>query len=225
MRSSDSFDTLSRTARCVGLTRGVSLGIVIPLVVLPAVLIAAYVWYRRSMTAWQPDEAKPVSGVRLTAETLHRLDSPPWRIVYEIGGALGGVDHVIIGPSGVIAITTIVADRPKPERLLAAAGVAQLTAEAAIERGPADELVRPAGVTCRLSARVFWGAPDPDRPAFEEVAHGNHLVEGQRLTDWLTALDDSPLEDSTAEPPITQPQIDLAWRAIVMGIGRPDPLR
>ena len=172
------------------------------------------------MTALQPDEAKPVSGVRLTAEALHRLDSPPWRIVYEIGGALGGVDHVIIGPPGVIAITTIVADRPTAERLLAAAGEAQLIAEAAIERGPADELVRPAGVTCRLSARVFWGSSDPDRPAFEEVAHGNHLVEGQRLTEWLTALD-----ESTAEPPLTQPQIDLAWQAIVMGIGRPDPIR
>jgi hypothetical protein len=198
----------------------VSLGILVPLVILPVILIGAYVWYRRSMTALQPDEAKPVSGVRLTAEALHRLDSPLWRIVYEIGGALGGVDHVIIGPPGVIAITTIVADRPAVERLLAAAGEAQLIAEAAIERGPADELLRPAGVACRLSARVFWGSPDPERPAFEEVAHGNHLVEGQRLTDWLAALD-----DSTTEPPLTPSQIDLAWQAIVMGIGRPDPLR
>ncbi len=127
---------------------------------------------------------------------------------------------MIIGPPGVVVITTIVADRPKPERLVAAAGEAQLTAEAAIERGPADELLRPAGVTCRLSARVFWGTPDPDRPAFDEIAHGNHLVEGQRLMDWLEALD-----DAADEPPITQPQIDLAWQAIVMGIGRPDPLR
>ena len=220
MPSSDSFGTLSRTDHCVGLTRGVGLGIVIPLVVLPVVLIGAYLWYRRSMNALKPDEAKPVSGVRLTAEALHRLESPPWRIVYEIGGALGGVDHVVIGPPGVIVVTTIVADRPNAERLLAAAGDAQLMAEAAIERGPADELLRPAGVACRLSARVFWGSPDPQRPAFDEVAYGNHLVEGQRLTDWLIALD-----DSTAEPPITQRQIDLAWQAIVMGIGRPDPLR
>jgi hypothetical protein len=195
-------------------------GIVIPLVVLAVVLVGAAVWYQRSMTSLKPDDAKPVSGVRLTAETLHRLGSPPWRIVYEIGGALGGVDHVIIGPPGVVAVTTIVADRPKPERLVAAAGEAQLTAEAAIERGPADELLRPAGVTCRLSARVFWGAPDPDRPAFDEIAPGNHLVEGQRLMDWVEALD-----DAADEPPITQPQINMAWQAIVMGIGRPDPLR
>jgi hypothetical protein len=198
----------------------VSLGIVIPLIILVVLLIGAYVWYRRSMTALKPDETKPVSGVLLTAEALHRLDSPPWRIVYQIGGALGGVDHVIIGPPGVIAVTTIMADRPNAERLVAAAGDAQLVAEAAVERGPADELVRPAGVACRLSARVYWGAPDPDRPAFDEVALGNHLVEGQRLTDWLEALD-----DPAAEPRITQSQIDLAWQAIVRGIGRPDPLR
>ncbi len=220
MRSSDSFGTSRRTAHCVGLTSGVSPGIVIPLIVLPILLVGAYVWYRRSMTSMKPDETKPVSGVRLTAETLHRLKSPPWRIVYEIGGALGGVDHVIIGPPGVIAVTTIALDRPTPERLVAAAGDAQLVAEAAVERGPADELVRPAGIDCRLSARVFWGAPDPDRPAFDEVAFGNHLVEGQRLADWLTALD-----DRTNEPRISQSQIDLAWQAIVMGIGRPDPLR
>jgi hypothetical protein len=201
------------------LTEDVSLGIVVPLVVLAVLLIGAYVWYRRSMTALKPDEPKPVSGVRLTAETLHRLDSPRWRIVYEIGSALGGVDHVAIGPPGIIAITTILADRPTVERLVAAADDAQLTAEAAVERGPVDELARPAGVACRLSARVYWGSPDPDRPAFEEVAHGNHLVEGQRLTDWLTALD-----DPAAARPISRAQIDLAWQAIVMGIGRPDPL-
>ena len=220
MPSSDSFVTFRVTHRCVGLTSGVSPGIVIPLIVLLVLLIGAYIWYRRSMTALKPDETKPVSGVLLTAEALHRLESPPWRIVYQIGGALGGVDHVIIGPPGVIVITTIMADRPKPERLVAAAGDAQLVAEAAVERGPADELVRPAGVACRLSARVYWGAPDPDRPAFDEVASGNHLVEGQRLTEWLTALD-----DTAAEPPITQSQIDLAWQALVRGIGRPDPLR
>jgi hypothetical protein len=196
-------------------------GIVIPLILLPLLVVGAFTWYRRSIAAMKPSDTRPVSGVRLTAEALHRLDSPPWRIVYEIGGSLGGVDHVVIGPPGVIAITTIVADRPDAERLIAAAGDAQLTAEAAVERGPVDELARPSQVPCRLSARVFWGAPDPDRPAFEEVAHGNHLVEGQRLGAWLDTIADP----SSGQQPITQAQIDLAWQAIVMGIGRPDPLR
>lgn len=196
-------------------------GIVIPLVLIPLLVIGAFTWYRRSMAAMKSSDAKPVSGARLTAESLHRLDSPPWRVVYEIGGALGGVDHVVIGPPGVIAITTIVADRPDPERLLAAAGEAQLTAEAAVERGPVDELARPSGVPCRLSGRLFWGAADTDRAPFEVVAHGNHLVEGQRLAAWLDTLDDP----SSEGPRLTQSEIDLAWQAIVMGIGRPDPIR
>lgn len=196
-------------------------GIVIPLVLIPLLLVGAFTWYRRSIAAMGPSDAKPVSGTRLTAESLHRLDSAPWRVVYEIGGALGGVDHVVIGPPGVIAITTIVADRPDPDRLLAAAGAAQLTAEAAVERGPVDELARPSGVPCRLSGRVFWGTADPNRPAFDDVAHGNHLVEGQRLAAWLDTLD----HPSNLEPRLTQSEIDLAWQAIVMGIGRPDPIR
>jgi hypothetical protein len=196
----------------------VDLGIVIPLIVLPLVIIGVFVWYRRSIDRMRPDEAKPVSGVRLTAEALHRLESPPWRVVYEIGGALGGVDHVVIGPPGVIAITTVVADRPDPDRLTASAGAAQLVAEAAVARGPVDELARPAGSTCQWSARVFWGAPDPKRPASDEIAHGNLLVEGQRIGTWLAELDPPP--GGRLEPA----QVDLTWQAIVMGIGRPDPL-
>lgn len=192
------------------------LGIVIPLVVLPIVIIAAALWYRRSMADLKPDDPKPVSGVRLTSEALHRLDSPPWRVVYEIGGALGGVDHVVIGPPGVIAVTTVVADRPTPEKLIESSSEARLASEAAVARGPVDELARPAGAECRLSARVFWGSPDASRADHDDVAHGSQLVEGQRIDRWLASL--------TSEPNLEQPQIDLVWQAIVMGIGRPNPL-
>ena len=198
------------------------LGIVIPLIVLPLALIAGFVWYRRSIDRMRPDDAKPVSGVRLTAEALHRLESPPWRIVYEIGGALGGVDHVVIGPPGVIAITTIVADRPEPDRLTASAGAAQLVADAAIARGPVDELARHAGTSCEWSARVFWGVPDPKRPVSDAIAHGSHLVEGQRIADWLAELGEP--DRGGVDAALTPSQVDLTWQAIVMGIGRPDPL-
>jgi len=200
----------------------VDLGIVIPLILLPLAVVGGFVWYRRSIDRMRPDDVKPVSGVRLTAETLHRLDSPPWRVVYEIGGVLGGVDHVVIGPPGVIAITTIVADRPDPERLTASTGAAQLVAEAAVARGPVDELARPAGTSCQWSARVFWGAPDPKRPASDEIAHGSHLVEGQRIADWLAQL--SGPDRGAVDAALTPSQVDLTWQAILMGIGRPDPL-
>ena len=194
------------------------LGIVIPLVVLPILIVGGFVWYRRSIGELAPDDARPVSGVRLTAEALHRDAGPPWRVVHEIGGALGGVDHVIIGPAGIVAITTVVADRPDPDDIVRVTGDAQLVGEAAVNRGPVDEVARPAEVPCRLWARIFWGAPAPSRPSYDRLAHGSQLVEGQRIGEWLLAL------AANADDPLDAAAIDRAWQAVVTGIGRPDPL-
>jgi hypothetical protein len=193
-------------------------GIVIPLVLLPIALVGGFLWYRRSMVKLAPDDAKPVSGVRLTAEALHRDARPPWRVVYEVGSALGGVDHVVIGPMGIVAITTVVADRPSPDDLIGTTGEAHLVSQAAVNRGPVDEVARPSGAPCRLWARVYWGSPDPSRPPHDELVHGSHLVEGQRIAEWLETTADA------AETPLDTATIDSAWRAVVTGIGRPDPL-
>ncbi len=191
------------------------LGIVVPLVVLPILIVVGFLWYRRSMADLRPTEAAPVSGVRLTAEALHRAPSPPWRVVYETG-ALGGVDHVVIGPAGVVAITTVVADRPEPIEQ-DARDAARLLGEAAMTRLPVTELLRSVGAGCDRSATVYWGTPDLRRPAAVESAPGNDLVEGQRLHDWLAAL------VGQTDSPLDQVRIDTIWRTIVVGIGRPDP--
>jgi hypothetical protein len=196
----------------------VSRGIIIPLILLPIAIILAFVWYRRSIANLRPTEAKPVSGLRLTAEALHRAPTPPWRVVYEIGGALGGIDHVIVGPSGVTAITTVVADRPDPDRLRNERGEAILVSEAAVVRGPLDELLRAANASCDRWARIYWGRPDPRRPVEDPLVHASVLVEGQRIDEWLTAL------DTGASDPPDPDRIDAIWRTIVTGIGRPDPL-
>ena len=194
-----------------------SIGIIVPLIVLPILLIGAFFWYRRSIADMGPGEAKPVSGVRLTAEALHRAPVPPWRVVYEVGGALGDVDHVIIGPPGVVAITTVVSDRPLPSQLLNALGDAVLVSEAAIARGPLDELLRAAAASCDSWARVHWGTPDPARPPADDLVHGSVLVEGQRIDEWLASMAD-------AAAPLDAARIDAIWRTVVIGIGRPDPL-
>jgi hypothetical protein len=196
----------------------VSVGIIVPLIVLPVLLVGAYVWYRRSIADMRPDEAKPVSGLRLTAEALHRAPTPPWRVVYEVGGALGDVDHVVVGPPGVVAVTTVVADRPKPDRLREASSDAILVSEAAIARGPLDELLRATAASCDRWARIHWGMPDPGRPAADEVVHGSELVEGQRIDEWLAAM------AADADAPLDAARIDEIWRTVVIGIGRPDPL-
>jgi hypothetical protein len=197
----------------------VNFGIIAPLIILPIALLGAYLWYRRSIADMRPVEAKPVSGLRLTAEALHRLPSPPWRVVYEIGGALGDIDHVVVGPPGVTAITTLVADRPDPDVLRTARGDAVLVSEAAIARGPLDELLRPVGSSCTRSARVYWGLTDPRRPAADDLVHASQLVEGQRIDEWLSTLSQQVGQDT-----LDQVTIDMVWRTITMGIGRPDPL-
>jgi hypothetical protein len=196
----------------------VSVGIIVPLIILPILLVGGYVWYRRSLAGMRPDQAKPVSGLRLTAEALHRAPAPPWRVVYEVGGALGDVDHVVVGPPGVVAITTVVADRPDPAKLRAASSEAVLVSEAAVARGPLDELLRAAAASCDRWARVHWGMPDAARPASDDLVHGSVLVEGQRIDEWLAGL------AADATEPLDAARIDSIWRTVVIGIGRPDPL-
>jgi hypothetical protein len=132
--------------------------------------------------------------------------------VYEVGGKLGGVDHVVIGPTGVIAIETIVVDRPDHVGPPSTDG--QQVAGAAIARGAVDDLTRQVGVPCNILAKVFWGSPRPDRPSGIETVTGQVSVEGQRLVEWIVARPPGPL---------TPAQVDQVWQTVLVGIGRPDP--
>ena len=190
-----------------------SLSIIIPLIVLVVLVGGGFAVYRRYIASMQVDsDARQVSGARLTSERLQQLPSPPWRFVLEISeDRLGGIDHVIIGPSGVIAVSTLMTDRP------AQPGTPDPTqlAMAAMMRAPVDELAANVGLSCKTLAKVFWGAQQPEQPAALDAGLGTVAVEGQRLQDWLLTLPPGPL---------TPAQIDLAWQAILTGIGRPDPL-
>ena len=221
-------------------------GIVAPLVAIAVAMAVLWRWYRSKMAELQPDQrARPLPGARLTAEQLRRLSAPPWRVVPEVGGRLGQVDHVVIGPTGVIAIETIVVDRPAPDVATAAAGVGAAgststptttssssssaphaapvdpvdarrsrTAAGALARAGVDEVSARHGVRCELLAKVYWGAPQPDRPAVEPVADGVVAVEGQRLVEWLVGRPPGPLSAGL---------VDDVWRSMLVEIGRPDP--
>ncbi len=191
----------------------VTTGIIVPLVAIPLIVIGAYVWYRRKMRALSlDDDTREVPGVRLTAETLRRLPYPPWRVVYEIRSSqLEGADHVVVGPCGVIALTTVVADRPAPGRPRESAMVASSN----LVRAAVDEHTEPAGVRCDRVVKVYWGTPQPETPAGQDGMNGTIDVEGQRLEAWLESLPTGA---------VSPEQIEAAWRAVVSGIGRPDPL-
>lgn len=187
--------------------------IAISLIVLVTLIVGGYTIYRRYIASMQVDsDVRQVNGARLTSERLQQLPSPPWRFVLEIAeDRLGGVDHVIIGPSGVIAVSTLMFDRPTH----AATPDPQQMANAAMMKAPVDELAARAGLSCDTLAKVYWGAPQPEYPAALDAGLAMVAVEGQRLADWLLTLPPGPL---------TPAQIDLAWQAILTGIGRPDPL-
>lgn len=194
--------------------RFVKPGIIIPVVLILVGLVVFWRWYRWKLADLAPDaEARPLPGARLTADRLRALASPPWRVVYEAGGKLGDIDHVVIGPTGVIAIETMMFDRPDYSDTPSVDP--QLVASAAIARGTVDDVTRPFGVPCTLHAKVFWGVPQPDRPAAIAVTSGQVAVEGQRLPDWVVA-----------QPPgsVSPAQVDQLWQALLTSIGRPDPL-
>ena len=128
---------------------------------------------------------------------------------------------MVVGPPGVIAVTTVLTDRPEPAALISERGEPMLLSEAAVSRGPLDELLRAVDASCELSARVFWGSPAPGRHAGETVVHGSVLVEGQRIGQWLD--DAAEAAAKTDAGLLDQDSVDTIWRTIVTGIGRPDP--
>jgi hypothetical protein len=196
----------------------VTLGIIVPLLALPVALLLAYAWYRRRIAALHSEtQTRPITGSRLTSEALRRLPQPPWRIVIEIAPtSLEGVDHVAIGPGGVVSIFTVVADRPTidVERDPFTIGPGSL-ASRSIARSVVGAAIDHVGVAALTPVTVYWGAPHPELPAARRRSDGAIDVEGQRLTEWLTSGPTDVLSPA---------QVDACWQAIVTAIGRPDPL-
>lgn len=197
----------------------VTLGIILPLIALPILLFVVWRWYQHTVRPTETESPRTIAGIRLTSEALHRLPSPPWRVIHEIGDQLPGVDHVVIAPAGIAAVRTTMIDRPTPEHLAESAVVGQLVADSAIARGAVDDLLTAVGARCDTLALVFWGRPDARRHAAETSFHATVHVEGQRLTDWLEDW------NAHAAPVLDAASVDGAWQAVTTGLGRPDPLR
>jgi hypothetical protein len=158
------------------------------------------------------DEPVPFAG-RLTSSALQALPSPPWRVVYEIGGdKLGDVEHVLIGPAGAYALTTSM------EPLSSTAEAAGDATQAALAKIAADDLDRVLARCAMKSSRVVhvhWGAAADGDPTVAEPMEGVVAVDGRHLATWAAGL------DATA---LTPTQVDLAWQTVLVAIGRPDPL-
>lgn len=194
--------------------RSIVISLLVSFVVLAVAIVAARQFLQRLQA---PVDEPMVHTTRLTSEHLHRLPPPTWRLVLEIEDpSLPDVDQVVIGPCGVLAISTTLGERPALDHVADDDPEgARATAAAAITRAPIDDLVSAAGSHCHQLVHVYWGAPDPDQPAALPVVHATVAVDGHRLDEWITSL---PTDVLTAS------QVDLVWHAVTTGIGRPDPL-
>jgi hypothetical protein len=189
-------------------------GIIIPLVLVAVAVPAGFALFKRYLASMSVSDAdRAVSGARLTSSALHRLPQPPWRVVYEIApSALGGIDHVLIGPGGIFAVITEVAPLPTIDD---AGDPVRSMAEAAVARADLDDSLRRCAMESTARLAVHWGRSNDDETCVE-LAHGALAVSGQRLAEWLATLPADRL---------TPAQVDLAWQTVVTAIGRPDPLR
>jgi hypothetical protein len=193
-------------------------GIVIPVLLVAVVVPVVFVWARRRFKELGPvaDELPAAPAARLTSNALRALDSPPWRVVYEISHErLGGVEHVLIGPAGIFAMVTSM--DPLPSAI--ADPDPHAVAAAAILRGGLDDALRRCGMTSDRLISVYWGMNEDHAPASVEVLPGTTAVDGRHVRDWADGA-----AAGRDGPPLSPAQVDLAWQTVVTAIGRPDPL-
>ncbi len=191
------------------------LDIIIPLVVVAAVVPGAIMWakktFKDNIGRDHHDAFVPPSD-RLTSNALRELESPPWRVVYEVAhDKLGGIGHVVIGPAGVFALRTTM--DPLPHTPTTDADAAAI-ARAAIARGGVDDALRRCAMSSDRLVMVHWGVNDSAEIKVD-LMPGVTAVDGRSLAGWAA---------TAGAEALTPAQVDLAWQTVVTSIGRPDPL-
>lgn len=189
--------------------------IYIPVIVLAILVPVVSYWAKRKFKDEADREHADVvvpPGDRLTSNALRTLESPPWRVVYEIAPErLGGIGHVLVGPSGVFALRTTMQSFPTPP---VGEPDARAVGEAAVLRGDLDDALRRCNLSSDALVDVHWGVNESADIAVE-LLPGRIAIDGRALADWATGSRSGELSAA---------QIDLAWQSIVTAIGRPDPL-
>jgi hypothetical protein len=199
--------------------------IIIPVLLLVIIVPVVSWWAKKRFKDGPGDQIDLVApSSRLTSNALRRLESPPWRVVYEIApDKMSGIEHVLIGPAGAFALVTVLDPLPTPADI---AGVGEPDAHAlarvAITRGGLDDALRRCALTSNGMVRVHWGPAVAGAPPSVDVMHGVTAVDGRRLAEWASDVE-SRAEAGGSQ--LTPSQVDLAWQTALTSIGRPDPLQ
>ena len=187
-------------------------GIVIPLLLIAIVVPLGFAWAKKLKEPPDTMNDGPTAApaARLTSNALRQLASPPWRVVYEIADdKMGGIEHVLIGPPGALAVRTSMDPLPEPPEV---EPDAHALAQAAIARGGLDDALTRCAMSSDRLIWVHWGTASSQSV---ELMPGVTAVDGRAIDPWAHSLDADVL---------TLAQIDLAWQTVLTSIGRPDPL-
>jgi hypothetical protein len=191
-------------------------GILIPVILIAVVVPVAFSWLKKlkSGASGSPaDEHLVLPSARLTSNALRELESPSWRVVYEIGqDKLGDVEHVLIGPVGIFAMRTSM--EPLPQGSQEAPDPKDVAA-AAIARGDLDDALAGCAMSSDRLIAIHWGAIDGDHGPSIDMFAGLTAVDGRAIGTWFNSLPNNAL---------TGAQVDLAWQTVLTAIGRPNPL-
>ena len=142
-------------------------------------------------------DRKGAEGEEVTQAALRPLRRAGWRVLHDVEYAgEGNVDHLLIGPGGVIALDS----KFTTERLWVTPkalggsqgnhiGKAKIAARLA-ERALADPDL---GVITVEPALIFWGPGAPDIPGGHIVIQQTLVLEGRRAREWRTTLCNRPI--------------------------------
>ncbi len=192
------------------------LDIIVPVVLIVIIVPTAVIWAKKTFkdgaVGRDADEAVIAPSDRLTSNALRELQSPPWRVVYEVAPEkLDGIGHVLIGPAGAFALQTSMDPLPAaPDEVPDAKAIGR----GATARGAVDDALRRCAMSSDRLILVHWGVNDDDTVSVEPIP-GVTAVDGRRLREWADGLDADLLAPA---------QVDLAWQTVITAIGRPDPL-
>ncbi len=196
--------------------------ILIPVLLLVVIVPMVSWWAKKRFRDGAGSDVNVVApSSRLTSNALRALESPPWRVVYEIAAdKMNGIEHVLIGPAGAFAIVTVLDPLPAaPVEELAEPDAHEL-ARVAIIRGGLDDALRRCAMSSAGLVRVHWGQVGVGAPHSVAVMHGVTAVDGRQVAQWASALG-----AGAGQPTLSPAQVDLAWQTVLMSIGRPDPLK
>jgi hypothetical protein len=191
--------------------------ILIPVFVLAVLVPVVAMWAKRRFKDDvgrddRHDEVPVAPADRFTSNALRDLESPPWRVVYEIGDdKLGGIGHVVAGRTGVYGLRTTMDPFPAPATT---EPDARAVSEAAVARADLDDALRRCSQSSDRLVTVHWGANEGSEIAVD-IAPGHTAVDGRSLETWIAG---------TGPDVLSPAQVDLAWQSVVTAVGRPDPL-